>query len=275
VRILALFGFGALIYAANLGENAALRYWSAFGQMHDTTVTPEQAKELQAILAGVSPYSGMKYRELLERNHDAIKTLQRGTALPQCDWGIEYRLGAEAPVEYVRKGLVLGRLNILYAFHQLQTGNRAGGIQSLTMGIRFSRHLSEGGSLFAALAAKNLLVSHLLAVDFAAVEHPFSESEKTAIAATLKELSTDGIDWRSALKREFEVLERSGSPAPATLIDLYQTALQDNSHLKALEQALLKAPKPVADRIPSPKRVFAQRMELLEQLQRSRRMLVR
>src|SRR5437764_819300 len=33
-----------------LGENAALRYWSAFAEMQDSVITDQQAKELNAIL---------------------------------------------------------------------------------------------------------------------------------------------------------------------------------------------------------------------------------
>lgn len=105
-----------------LGENAALRYWSAFAQMQDAAITDEQAKELNLILDGTAPYSDLKYRELVEKNRPALETMIRGTALPVCDWGMDYQLGSETPIDFVRKALTLGRLNILYALHLLQTG---------------------------------------------------------------------------------------------------------------------------------------------------------
>ncbi len=37
---------------AKLGENAALRYWSAFAQMQDSAITDQDAKELNLILDG-------------------------------------------------------------------------------------------------------------------------------------------------------------------------------------------------------------------------------
>lgn len=37
---------------SRLGDNAALRYWAAFAQMQDSTITNEQAKELNLILEG-------------------------------------------------------------------------------------------------------------------------------------------------------------------------------------------------------------------------------
>ncbi len=39
-----------------LGDNAALRYWSAFAQMQDSPLTNDQVKELNAILDGTTPY---------------------------------------------------------------------------------------------------------------------------------------------------------------------------------------------------------------------------
>src|SRR5439155_11960700 len=88
---------------AQLGVNAALRYWSAFAEMQDSAVTDQQAKELNAILDGTAPYSDLKYRELAEKNRPAFETMARGTAIPNCDWGIDYALGPDAPVEYARK----------------------------------------------------------------------------------------------------------------------------------------------------------------------------
>jgi hypothetical protein len=45
------------------GENAALRYWSAFAQMQDSVITDQQAQELNAILDGTAPYDDVKYKD--------------------------------------------------------------------------------------------------------------------------------------------------------------------------------------------------------------------
>src|SRR5580700_4470482 len=95
------------------GDNAALRYWSAFAEMQDSAITDEQAKELNLILEGTAPYSDLKYRDLVEKNRSALETMIRGTALPACDWGVDYGQGHETPVDYVRRALELGRLNVL------------------------------------------------------------------------------------------------------------------------------------------------------------------
>src|SRR5438105_7466648 len=87
-----------------LGENAALRYWAAFAEMQDSVITDQQAKELNAITA---PYDDLKYQDLAAKNKSAVETMARGTAIPNCDWGIDYALGPDAPADYVRKALTL------------------------------------------------------------------------------------------------------------------------------------------------------------------------
>src|SRR5262249_58940616 len=96
---------------APLAQNAALRYWSAFAEMQDSAITEEQAKEFHAILDGTAPYSDLKYRDLAEKNKTAVETMARGTALPNCDCGVDYAIGSDAPVEYVPKAMILGRLH--------------------------------------------------------------------------------------------------------------------------------------------------------------------
>lgn len=249
-----------------LGENAALRYWSAFAQMRDSSVSQEQAKELQAILEGTAPYDELKHRDLVERNRLAVETLQRGAALSNCDWGLEYQLASEAPIEHVRKALALGRLNVLYSMHQFQIGDRSGGIRTLSAGIRFSRDVAAGGPLVAALAGKTLLVSHLRLVAFAAVEKALSPSEKALISSALGRIGTEGVDWQAAIRLEFEILARSGSPAPAAVSDQYQQVLQDPGQLPRLQKTIASTPKVVAGRIPNPQRLLDQKRELDEQL---------
>ena len=258
---------------ACLSDNAALRYWSAFAQMRDSAITPEQASELQAVLDGTTPYSESKYRDLVESNRLAVQTLQRGTALSQCDWGLEYQLGTEAPVEYVRKALALGRLNVLYSLHQLTTGDRRGGIHTLSAGIRFSHDVAAGGPLIAALAAKKLLVSNLRAVDFAVQMKALSSDEKALLSRELGKLGPEGVDWQSIVRREFEVLARSGSPVPTAVQELYRRTLQDAGQLPQLQHAIAGTKSAVANLIPNPQSILNQKRELENRLRQSRSML--
>jgi hypothetical protein len=111
----------------------------------------------------MGPFDISRYNDLIQKNTPALEIMERGTSLPNCDWGLDYGLGGEVPVDYARKALALGRLNILYAMHLYHSGNKDGAIGALAAGLRFSHDLANGGSLFATLAAKDLLVTHLTA----------------------------------------------------------------------------------------------------------------
>ena len=149
---------------ARLADNAALRYWLAFSEIQDVAITDQQAKALNAILDGTAPYDDLKYKDLLEKNGLALEIRARGTSLPSCDWGLDYGLRQDVPVNYARKALVLGRLNVLYAFHLLKAGDEDGAVRVLAAGLRFSHEVGNGGSLFATVVAKDLLMNHLRAV---------------------------------------------------------------------------------------------------------------
>src|SRR6267143_7132122 len=139
---------------ASLADNAALRYWSGFSAVQDAAITDEQARELNAILDGTAPYDDSKYKDLLEKSTLALEIMARGTSLANCDWGLDYR-AEDVPVEYARKALVLGRLNVLYAFHLFIAGNKDGGVRTLAAGLRPSHEVGNGGPLFATLMAKD------------------------------------------------------------------------------------------------------------------------
>lgn len=260
-----------------LGQNAALRYWSAFAEMQDSGISDQQAIELYAILDGTAPYQDLKYYELVEKNRTAVETMARGTAIPNCDWGLDYALGADTPAEYVRKALTLGRLNVLYAFHLLKNGNKDRAVRTLSAGVRFSHDVANGGSLFAALAAKNLLKIHIGAMAFALHMEQLSASQKSVLLKSLSQLSPDGLDWQSAAKREFEVplpgLDAKGSSALAQISTAYQSVLNNPSELSRLQQMIAGAPQKLRELMPNPQRVLDEKQDLADQIRQMRSLL--
>jgi hypothetical protein len=262
---------------AQLGENAALRYWSAFAEMQDSAVTDQQAKELNAILDGTAPYSDLKYRDLAEKNRAAVEAMARGTAIPNCDWGIDYALGPDAPVDYVRKALTLGRLNVLYAFHLLQNGDKDGAVRAIAAGVRFSHDVANGGTLFATLVAKNLLATHIRAMAFALHLGNLSAAQKSELQQALSPFGQDGLDWESAVKREFEIpmpgLDAKASSALGQISTAYQNVVHNPSALSGLQQMIAGAPQQVRDLIPNPQRVLDEKENLADQLRQMRSLL--
>jgi hypothetical protein len=277
--LIALLSAGSALAQRNapLAENAALRYWSAFSEVQDAGITDQQAKELNAILDGTAPYDDSKYRDLVSKNALALEIMARATSLPNCDWGLDYGLGHDVPVDYARKALLLGRLNVLYAFHLLKTGNQDGAVRTLVAGLRFSHDVGNGGSLFATLIAKDLLMSHLRAVADAQHLEQLSASERAQLQTAVTRAVE--LDWPMAAKRDLDALraDYAGNPqasaALTRIISAYVAALNDQSKLPALSQLVENAPKEVANVIPNAKRVLEQEQDLNNTLQQVRSLL--
>ena len=268
---------------SGLGENAALRYWAAFAQMQDSAITNEQAKELNLILEGSAPYPDLKYRDLIEKNQPALESMIRGTSIPACDWGMDYALGHDTPVDYVRRALELGRLNVLYSFHLLIAHDKDGAVRALAAGIRFSRDVANGGTLFATLVAKSLLVEHLRGMSFALHVSDLSPAQKSILEKSVAQLGTGGLDWEGAVKRELAVLavpartstgtkmlDPKAAAALARITSSYVALISDPSVLAALEEAIAAAPQPLPGLIPNPKRVLEQKQDLITKIEQVR-----
>lgn len=260
-----------------LGRNAALRYWSAFAEMQDSAISDQQARELNAILDGTAPYQELTYHELVEKNRAAVETMVRGTAIPNCDWGVDYALGSDAPVEYVRKSLTLGRLNVLYAFHLLINGDKDGAVRTLAAGVRFSHDVANGGTLFATVVAKNLLTTHIKAMAGALHVGQLSTAQKLVLQKALSQLGEEALDWQSAVKREYEIprprLDAKASSALAQISTVFQNAVNNPSALPGLQQMIVSAPQPVRELISNPQRILDAKQDLADQLRQTRLLL--
>lgn len=271
---------------ARLGDNAALRYWAAFAQMQDSALTGQQVKELNGILDGSAPYDDSKYKDLVEKNRAALETMARGTKLPNCDWGVEYEMRVvghelrdDTPADYVRNALALGRLNVLYAFHLAIAHDPDGAARALAAGLRFSRDVANGGTLFATVVAKDLLVTHLRAVEFVSQDRDRSPSaaQMAGIRTAITHLGAGGLDWRSAMKREMANLNRPDwqmSVPLGRVTQAYVAALGNPSLLLDLQKIIAAVPQPLQDVIPNPKRVLEQKQELTEKIQQTRNQLL-
>jgi hypothetical protein len=262
----------------SLADNAALRYWAAFSQLQDAAITDEEAKELDSVLDTMASFNISKYSDLIQKNTLALEIMARGSALPSCDWGLDYGLGGDVPVDYARKALVLGRLNILYAMQLYHSGNPDGAIGALTAGLRFSHDVANGGSLFATLVAKNLIVTHLMAVGDALRMGQLSTTQRSRLQNAVTALG-DGLEWSAAAKRDLEALgqhysgESRVSAALSRITSSYTAFLKDESNLPSLMDAINHAPPELANLIPNPKRVQEQKQELSEKLQQTRALL--
>jgi hypothetical protein len=262
----------------SLADNAALRYWSAFSAIQDAAITDQEAKELNSVLETMGPYDDSKYKDLLQKNTLALEVMARGTLLSNCDWGLDYGLGEDVPVDYARKALVLGRLNVLYAIHLYHTGNKDEAVRALAVGLRFSHDVGSGGSLFATLIAKDLLVTHLMAVNAALRMGQLSAPQRSRLQNAVIELG-DGVDWSAAAKRDLESLREHyatdavSSPVLTRIISSYVAVLNNPSQMSMLTDVIHSAPQQLTDLIPNATRVLEQKRDLSNRLLQTRSLL--
>lgn len=276
--VLLALGSASAQRPASPAENAALRYWAAFSQIQDSGISDQDAKELNAALESMGPFDMSKYRDLVQKNTLALQVMARGTSLPVCDWGLDYGLGDDIPVDYARKALVLGRLNILYVMNLYHSGDKDGAVRALAAGLRFSRDVANGGSLFATLVAKDLLVTHLVATVDGLRMGQLSASQRSELQSAIAALG-DGLEWSSAARRDMEALRRHyaieprASAALDRIVASYGAFLTDPSRLPMLTQAISSAPPELARLIPNPKRVLEQKQDLADKLSQARALL--
>jgi hypothetical protein len=263
---------------APLAENAALRYWAAFSELQDAAISDQDAKELNTALDTMGPLDISKYENLVQKNTPALDVMARGTSISNCDWGLDYGLGEDVPVEYARKALALGRLNVLHAMQQYHSGDKDGAVRTLAAGLRFARDVSKGGSLFATLAAKDLLAAHLMAVSAGLRMGQLSASQQSTLQNAVLALG-DGVDWSAAARRDLEALrahyakDQQSAAALNRIIAAYSAFLNDRSKLPTLTEAINNAPQELASVIPNPKRVLEQKQDLADKLQQTRGLL--
>lgn len=263
---------------ASSNANAALRYWSAFSAMQDSAITAAQAAELNAVLAGRAGYDDSHFSSLIEKNRLPLQIMARATKLPECNWGLDYSLGGNEPVEYARDGLTLGRLNVLYALHLLHAGDKDAAVNALAAGLHFSRDVANDGTLFATLASDLLITEHLRAAEFAVRRSNLSAAQRTVLRNAVAQLGPDGVDWRSAIDHELQLIpdrlprDAHTTPAVARIGSAYAAALRNPSRLPLLQDALRKYSK-FAALMPDPKIVLRQKHDLDGQILEIRSLL--
>jgi hypothetical protein len=252
-------------------QNAALRYWVAFAQMQDSAVSDQEAADISAILEG-GPFDGTKYRDLVAKNQDALDSMVRATKLARCDWNLEYERGEDLPMEYARKGLALGRLNVLHVMHLSRAGEKDKAVEALIAGLLFSRDLTKGGSLFVTLIGKSLITAHLVAARKALLASGLRPEQRRLLLAATSGLGKDGLDWRSAAKRDLAgltVLFRNDPSASLALSKIgaaYIKTLDTPTNLPALKQAIAAAPPALSQMVPNPDRLLVAKQELRQVL---------
>jgi hypothetical protein len=166
----------------------------------------------------------------------------------------------------------------LYAFHLLKIGNRDGAVRTLAAGLRFSHDVANGGSLFATLIAKDLLVSHLRTISDAVRLEKLSSVQRSRLETAVTQLGR-GLDWPTAAKRDLETLRGDYAATPQAsaaltrIISSFVAVVNDQSKFPELDQAIEGAPRELSELIPNARRVSEQRQDLSSTILQTRSIL--
>jgi hypothetical protein len=121
---------------ADLGANAALKYWTAFAFL------PILDKREEKLLEDCNKVPlDTAARTLIDRSQMSRDYLHRGAQLPRCDWGLEYGEGWRLLLPHMERSLTLARLTALHARHEFEQGHWKEGSQDVTDLLKLARHL--------------------------------------------------------------------------------------------------------------------------------------
>ena len=183
-------------------RNAALRYWMAFALMQDPPADESTQALLENVAQGRVPWDEPRLGPLIDQNSEAILTMQRATHLPECNWGLEYDLGSDTPVAHLAKARVMARLNVLYGMRLAAKHDSAGAVDAWLAGLRFARHLAQGGSLIGVLTAKAALLADFGALTRAVQNGSLDRPSLLRVKAAVQALPEYGFDWSQAMSFE-------------------------------------------------------------------------
>jgi hypothetical protein len=269
--VLAFVSAGALFGQTKLppeSKNAALRYWMAFAELHDTDADKSIANLMGKIMGGEATWDETKLGPIIDANMESIGILQRATKLPECDWGLEYSLGPRTPIPFLQMSArALGRLNTLYGIRLAAKGNTQKAVDAWLAGIRFSQHLARGGSLLATLVANAVLTDELRPLTKTAQSGTLDAAERSQVAAAIRTLPESGFDWGQAmwyeeLALEVTMTEMGKAASPAAYQELMGTPPPENftvpkateivayrKFMNSVEEALRLSPDAAGERL--------------------------
>jgi hypothetical protein len=187
--------------------NAALRYWMAFAEMQDPPADKATTELLEKVAAGVAPWDETTLGWILDRNAEALSTMQRASKLPECDWGLEYTRGSLTPIEHLARARTLGRLNAVLGARQAGRGETDEAIDTWISGIRFSQDVAHAGSLISLLSARGILSAHLRIMTTTFQNVSLTDKQKRKISVVVNNLPETGFDWAAAWQFEEAVAE--------------------------------------------------------------------
>jgi hypothetical protein len=172
------------------GANAALKYWQGFAAL--PPLTDAEQKKLGDCLT--MPLDDQA-RQTVSKARYALDMMQRGAALPRCDWGMGYEEGVGTLLPYAAAARLTANLACLRARVRFEGGQTAEALDDIFAGMTLGRRVSLGG------------INTLVLTSYA-IEHRMGE----ALALYLPKLDTKML---KAVRKRLDALPPGESLATA------------------------------------------------------------
>lgn len=123
---------------ADLGANAALKYWKAFALM------PALDRDQGTALGEWNkvPFDAATLKLIADSEKSRLY-LHRGAKLPRCDWSLNWEDGMELLLPYLAKSRDLARLAALHGRHEFSQGHWEAGAEDAIAMMALARHVGS------------------------------------------------------------------------------------------------------------------------------------
>jgi hypothetical protein len=233
-------------------DNAALRYWFALAEVREPPDDAETNRLFGETVAGRVTWDENKLGPILDSNRDAIRTMQRATKLPVCNWGFDYRNGAATPNWFEMQAGLLSHLNKLQGMREMAHGDSRTAVDTWLAGVHFGQDVSRSGPMITALIAHAIILDNLNPLRDSARDGKLTEEQKTELSIVLKTIPEDGFDWGEAWGVEFAIgdaylqkMQKTDKPESDDKIRAYEEYMQEAQ--AALREPAAEAESRIAD----------------------------
>jgi hypothetical protein len=186
-------------------DNAALRYWFALAELQEPPDDDATRRLFGEMIAGGVAWDEKRLGPILDSNSDALRTMQRATKLPVCNWGFDYRNGAAFPTRFGVQARLLSHLNMLQGMREMAHGDSRTAVDTWLAGVHFGQDVSRGGPVIAAMIAHAIILDNLNQLRDSARQGKLTEEQKTELSVVVKTMPEDGFDWGAAWGVEFAI----------------------------------------------------------------------
>jgi hypothetical protein len=136
---------------ADLGANAALKYWSGFALL------PSLDDHQEKLLSDWNkvPFDATAL-SLIDRSRNSREYLHQAARIEGCDWSLDYSQGIRLLMPHLVKSRTLAALVALHARHEFEEGHWQAGAEDVSDLLRFARHLELEPMMIQQLVAYNI-----------------------------------------------------------------------------------------------------------------------